>query len=609
MAKFTSTVPLNIRLPGGFEVSGAAGATHRIPDSLVDEFERDQSPGIPGFAWVIQDETTDKLSRTEGGVVTGATSVKTLNGTVFADQYSTLAAAIAAAPAAGGRVVVPAGTYTLSASLSMSANTNLVIEGEGERSVIDGSALGNGVHAISISSPGARVRNVRVVAPTGAAAGDAIRITATGCSLEGVTVSGGLNGITTTSLDTQVRGCRITSSTATTGGYGVLVTGAAHRAVVVGNTFVACRIGAGVVDSSSFAVISGNAFSACTWIGVSLDGDAGTLTGGFNSITGNNIISCGTDSTANSDYGGIFVGESKDNVITGNVCKGSIWHGIRLVTSAHRNVISGNVCQGNSSAGILVSTSDDVVISGNDCAGNGTYGIDVFSSPRAAVLANKLALNGSDGLRFAGTGTGGFATANGINNNSGYGINVSTSSVSSVHLGVNSFLSNSSGEFSDSGTSTRMDDRIATGRAWHGLINGTHSTVVATANRMYLLPVMVGHRTRFDRVRFQVVTSSGSCQVGLYNADLVRIASSATSACPSTGIGSIVLSSSVDVNPGVYYIALQFDNATASTIFITDNVGTMISMGYQDVGSFGLPATASLSALGSTALKALVTNA
>lgn len=58
MAKFTASEPLNIRLPGGFEAIGAVGTTYRIPDSLVEEFARDQAPLIPGFAWVTQDETT-----------------------------------------------------------------------------------------------------------------------------------------------------------------------------------------------------------------------------------------------------------------------------------------------------------------------------------------------------------------------------------------------------------------------------------------------------------------------------------------------------------------------------------------------------------------------
>ena len=59
MAKFTAPVALKMRLPGGFEVDGAAGATHRIPDSLVEEFTRDQVPGIPGgVTWITQDETS-----------------------------------------------------------------------------------------------------------------------------------------------------------------------------------------------------------------------------------------------------------------------------------------------------------------------------------------------------------------------------------------------------------------------------------------------------------------------------------------------------------------------------------------------------------------------
>ena len=593
MAKFTSTVPLNIRLPGGFEVSGAAGATHRIPDSLVEEFERDQAARIPGFAWVTQDEFT-------------SFAPAVFNGTIYASQYSTLAAAVAAVPS-GGLVKIPAGTYALSAALSVPANATL--EGVGDLSIIDGSGLGAGVHAVQLAA-GARLRNLKVSAPTAATSGDAIRVSAAGVGVENVTVSGGLNGVTTSSVDTHITGSRITCSTQSTGGYGVLVTGAAHRAVVKGNSIIACRIGAGVVDSASFGVVSGNVISACTWIGISLDGDAGTLTGGFNVVAANTIVACGSDATANSDYGGIFIGESKDNVISGNVCKSSpLWHGIRMITSANRNTLVGNVCVSNASAGILISTSDDVLFTGNECVGNGTYGIDVFSSPRAMVVGNKLALNTLDGLRFGGAHVGGYAAGNFINNNSGWGIRVNTASSTSVHLGVNTFLSNSSGEVTDAGTSTRRDDRTATGRTWHGLVSGTHSTVVATTNRVYLLPVMVGVRARFDRVRFQVVTSSGSVQAGLYNADLAKIAASATSACPSTGIGSIVFASSVDVDPGLYYIALQADNATASFIFLTDNIGTMISMAFQDPGSFGLPATVALSALGSTALKALVTNA
>lgn len=103
MAKFTAPVRLDLRLPGGFEVSGAAGATHRIPDALVEEFTRDQVPAIPGgVTWISRDEMTSKLD-------------KTLNGSViYADQYSSIQAAHDALPAGGGTIIIPTGTYTTS---------------------------------------------------------------------------------------------------------------------------------------------------------------------------------------------------------------------------------------------------------------------------------------------------------------------------------------------------------------------------------------------------------------------------------------------------------------------------------------------------------------
>jgi glycerophosphoryl diester phosphodiesterase len=61
MAKFTATVPLDLRYFGN-EIVGAAGATHRIEDSLADEFESQFGDRIPGFTWVVQDEATDALT-------------------------------------------------------------------------------------------------------------------------------------------------------------------------------------------------------------------------------------------------------------------------------------------------------------------------------------------------------------------------------------------------------------------------------------------------------------------------------------------------------------------------------------------------------------------
>lgn len=89
MATFTAGVPLNIRLEGGFECIGVAGATHRIPDELTDEFERDFAPNIPGFAWITQDEKTAPTQSGAGFtipsgnlVISATSSTVTLGGDV-----------------------------------------------------------------------------------------------------------------------------------------------------------------------------------------------------------------------------------------------------------------------------------------------------------------------------------------------------------------------------------------------------------------------------------------------------------------------------------------------------------------------------------------------
>jgi hypothetical protein len=146
VAKFTASVPLNLEW-FGYQIVGAAGATHRIDDALADEWAAGPGAHIPGFAWVLQDETTDftssaalalKYDKT-GGTISGAvtitgalvaqnavtvagalvaqagTSVKTLNGPIiFADQYSSIQAAHDALPATGGTIVIPPGTYVSS---------------------------------------------------------------------------------------------------------------------------------------------------------------------------------------------------------------------------------------------------------------------------------------------------------------------------------------------------------------------------------------------------------------------------------------------------------------------------------------------------------------
>jgi len=109
VAKFTAGVDLNIRLPNGEELIGAAGTTHRFSDALVDEFVRDVVPHIPGgITWINQDETS---------AIGGGASVSVAAETTFSIATS---AGTAASFSRGDHTH---GSPTLSAAVSVSAET------------------------------------------------------------------------------------------------------------------------------------------------------------------------------------------------------------------------------------------------------------------------------------------------------------------------------------------------------------------------------------------------------------------------------------------------------------------------------------------------------
>jgi hypothetical protein len=120
VAKFTATVPLNIKWQGHSFV-GQAGTTHRVTDAMVEEFAEEVVPAIPGFAWVTQDEissvVTLPIAQTDvsgltaalaakydktGGTISGAVTV---TGALVADSAS-----FGATPAQSGRVRLTQGS-------------------------------------------------------------------------------------------------------------------------------------------------------------------------------------------------------------------------------------------------------------------------------------------------------------------------------------------------------------------------------------------------------------------------------------------------------------------------------------------------------------------
>lgn len=134
MAKFTTSRPISVNWFPGIELAGTG--THRIPDALVEEFQRDIEPLIPGgVTWITQDETTSAFPASGGTItgdlnVTGAVTGSAIGGVIQVTAASALQVAIDSISATGGVIRLPAGTYTLSAGLTIPGN-DISLEGAG----------------------------------------------------------------------------------------------------------------------------------------------------------------------------------------------------------------------------------------------------------------------------------------------------------------------------------------------------------------------------------------------------------------------------------------------------------------------------------------------
>jgi hypothetical protein len=99
-----------------------------------------------------------------------------------------------------------------------------------------------------------------------------------------------------------------------------------------------------------------------------------------------------------------------------------------------------------------------------------------------------------------------------------------------------------------------------------------------------------------SRVRIgEVVVSSGNIDVGIYGASGTvpnsRLVSAGSVACPAAGPQQDVVIAPTSIGPGLYFLALAANNATAQfrRFFDLGLAGV-----YRGTGQFPLPATANL---------------
>lgn len=122
-------------------------------------------------------------------------------------------------------------------------------------------------------------------------------------------------------------------------------------------------------------------------------------------------------------------------------------------------------------------------------------------------------------------------------------------------------------------------------------MNATTGGTWPAANRALYIPFMVETTVTAYQMAFQVTVQSGNCDVGIYDQLGNRLVSKGSTAVAAAGLQVIDITDT-ELNPGVYYMALNIDNTTAAVQRGTTCTALQLQvcgMQQQAVGAVTLP--------------------
>ena len=388
----------------------ATGATAGAHLNLDDKAGNPPSP-VTGDIWRNGESVVFQPGVTTGrfGPVSSAAAggaIRIVDGVRFAQTRDGVAAAVSDLPTTGGKVILPAGTYTGWTGVVLVPD-NVEIEGCGASTIIQkavGSATGffsnSGANGLGTGAQntGIAIRHLKIVGEATAATPYAIRMeNVTDFDIEDIWCQDILNG-DSAAIDIDgcqrfiVRSCRVVNGT--NNAIKIRCQAEASTDFVITNNVVdttAAQNGIFIANGVTFAAsrfaITGNVIKDAGDVGIEIGNTNAPQHSGW-TVTGNKIYSAAGD--------GILVRNAIRGAVTGN------------------SVLDGGNSASSAGIGILASAADctDITISGNVVA-NRTAGVGIrtglastFRPRRLAITNNvvRMGVGGTDGIQFQGYG-------------------------------------------------------------------------------------------------------------------------------------------------------------------------------------------------------------
>lgn len=359
--------------------------------------------------WIVRGTATVSRFGPASTATTG-NAVRVIDGAVFAQSRTGVAAAVAEVVAAGGGLVfMPKGRYRWDQNVTLNNAVGVTIAGAGDSTILWGDySTGDDCFRVTGTSSNIEFRNFAYDGDWATnTAGRGIDVEASTCydvRVEGVTVMRTNDAaIASAAPRTVIRNCKIFQIGDAIDGDRIgirLYGGTADSSRVENNDVRDCKNNSLLVDpSTDYVTIRGNRFVnaagtgttnavlVCNSAGKFVDFTDNVVDGADNGV----LALFGSDSTRvvgnvftnGRIYSGLYFLRGAGVLVSNNICTYNIHQGI-MVGFDQGNcsgfLIEGNLCANNQGAGILVNpsttrTHTNIAIQNNACVSNGSYGI------------------------------------------------------------------------------------------------------------------------------------------------------------------------------------------------------------------------------------------